>query len=55
MNSIAQKNLDRLATLGEAAPPRTASQKLSPQMFIEETGKTGVTTLVRANDEALRA
>ena len=52
MNSIARKNLDRLATLGEAAPPRTASQKLSPQMFIEETGKTGVTTLVRANDEA---
>src|SRR2546427_5572754 len=51
VNSIARKNLDRLATLGDAAPPRTASQKLSPQMFIEETGKTGITTLVRPNQE----
>jgi hypothetical protein len=51
VNSIARKNLDRLATLGDTAPPRTASQKLSPQMFIEETGKTGVTTLIRLNEE----
>ncbi len=49
LNSIAQKNLTRLSTLGEAAPPRTASQKLSPQMFIEETGKTGITTLTKAD------
>ncbi|MGH8246874.1 MAG: tetratricopeptide repeat protein [Gammaproteobacteria bacterium] len=49
VNSIARKNLDRLATLGETAPPRAASQKLSPQMFIEETGKTGVTVLRRPN------
>ncbi len=48
LNTIARKNLARLETLGEeAAPPRVASQKLSPQMFIEETGKTGITTLVR--------
>src|SRR3972149_4881663 len=47
LNTIARKNLARLATLGEEAPPRAATQKLSPQMFIEETGKTGVTTLVR--------
>ncbi len=47
LNSIARKNLARLATLGETAPPRPAAQKLSPQMFIEETGKTGVTLLVR--------
>lgn len=51
LNSIARKNLTRLSTLGEAAPPRAASQKLSPQMFIEETGKTGVTTLLRPNTE----
>ncbi len=51
LNSIARKNLDRLATLGETAPPRAASQKLSPQMFIEETGKTGVTTLMRPNTQ----
>ena len=50
LNSIAQKNLTRLASLGDQeASPRPASQKLSPQMFIEETGKTGVTVLVRPN------
>src|SRR3989304_527756 len=49
LNSIARKTLSRLATLGEAAPPRAASQKLSPQMFIEEMGKTGVTVLSRPN------
>jgi hypothetical protein len=55
LNSIARKNLTRLASLGEAAPPRPAAQKLSPQMFIEETGKTGITTLARADmDVALR-
>jgi len=47
LNSIARKNLSRLATLGEGAPPRVASQKLSPQMLIEEMGKTGVTSLMR--------
>jgi hypothetical protein len=50
LNSIARKNLDRLASLGEQeSTPRAASQKLSPQMFIEETGKTGITVLVRPN------
>jgi tetratricopeptide (TPR) repeat protein len=50
LNAIARKNLTRLASLGEEeAAPRPASQKLSPQMFIEETGKTGITVLVRPN------
>ena len=49
LNAIARKNLSRLATLGEEATPRPATQKLSPHMFIEETGKTGVTTLLRPN------
>lgn len=50
LNSIAQKNLNRLASLGDQeAAPRPAGQKLSPQMFIEETGKTGITVLVRPN------
>jgi len=49
LNSIARKNLTRLASLGETAPPRASGQKLSPQMFIEEMGKTGITTLVRPN------
>jgi hypothetical protein len=52
LNSIARKNLTRLASLSEEeAAPRPASQKLSPQMFIEETGKTGITVLVRPNME----
>jgi hypothetical protein len=50
LNSIARKNLDRLASLGDQeSAPRPAGQKLSPQMFIEETGKTGITVLVRPN------
>jgi len=51
LNAIASKNLSRLATLGKEATPRPATQKLSPQMFIEETGKTGITTLLRPNME----
>lgn len=51
LNAIARKNLSRLATLGEEAAPRPATQKLSPHMFIEETGKTGVTNLLRPNME----
>jgi tetratricopeptide (TPR) repeat protein len=51
LNTIARKNLSRLATLGEEAAPRPPTQKLSPQMFIEETGKTGVTVLLRPNME----
>ena len=55
-NSIAQKNLARLSSLGDAAAPRAeAGTKLSPQLFISETGKTGVTALVRpAVDVAAR-
>ncbi len=49
LNSIASKNISRLASLGEEVAPRQATQKLSPQMFIEEMGKTGVTTLLRPN------
>jgi len=58
LNLIARKNLSRLATLGKdkAAAPKgkakkAAGQKLSPQMFIEETGKTGTTVLVAPNME----
>lgn len=53
LNTIARKNLSRLATLGEEDTPRVGTQKLSPQMFIEEMGKTGITTLVRPNMEAV--
>ncbi|MEO5951865.1 MAG: tetratricopeptide repeat protein [Chloroflexia bacterium] len=57
-NMIAKKNVDRLAHLADKAPeptrlPQAASQartgeigRINPTMFIEETGKTGVTNLV---------
>ena len=52
LNSIAQKNLTRLATLGEGATVQAeGGQKLSPQMFISETGKTGITVLTRPATE----
>jgi hypothetical protein len=50
---IAQKNMQRLAPLVQqgatiAAPARTTSsgEPIRPQTFIEETGKTGLTTLL---------
>lgn len=50
VNAIARKNLARLETLGGGKTKRRpGAQKISPQMFIEETGKTGVTVLVRPN------
>ena len=44
-NIIAQKNLHRLAYLGEGAGEEDDSDHVEPQHFIEETGKTGVVTL----------
>jgi tetratricopeptide (TPR) repeat protein len=53
-NAIARKNLARLATLSEEAPAHPEpKQQLDPQLFIEETGKTGVTTLHRVDQEVL--
>jgi hypothetical protein len=57
LNGIARKNLNRLATLtdkkGKAkARAKSSNQKLSPEMFIEETGKTGVTALLRPDMDA---
>ena len=45
-NTIAKKNLARLSTLKvEEAPP--SGEKVDPRMFIAETGKTGVMSLLR--------
>lgn len=46
-NTIARKNLDRLALL-EESPVQThaGSGRIDPQLFIDEAGKTGVTELV---------
>ena len=45
-NAIAKKNVARLSVLKETQAPPTAGQdKVDPRIFIEETGKTGITTL----------
>lgn len=54
-NAIARKNLQRLEGLGErVTAPAEGREKVDPDLFIEEVGKTGVTTLVRPNREALK-
>jgi tetratricopeptide (TPR) repeat protein len=46
-NMIARKNLDRLSQLSdEVAPEGHTTEKVDPKLFIEEIGKTGVTSLV---------
>ena len=46
-NTIAKKNLDRLSLLQEI-PVQThaGSERIDPRLFIEETGKTGMTELI---------
>lgn len=51
-NSIARKQLDRLQTLKAKAEPDKA-QQVDASLFIEEMGKTGVTTLRPANIKLL--
>ena len=46
-NTIARKNLDRLALLEESSVRvHLGMGRIDPQLFIEETGKTGVTELL---------
>ena len=46
-NTIAQKNLDRLALLEQTPSPRPNSKKVvAPNLFIEESGKAGVVSLI---------
>jgi len=54
-NSIARRNLSRIHLLeaeGGKAGSAPRARKLPPEMFIEETGKTCITTPVRPNREA---
>src|SRR5579859_6698119 len=50
-NTIARRNLDRLTILANSTPTGTAPrrdvhEKINPHLFIEETGKTGTSSLV---------
>jgi tetratricopeptide (TPR) repeat protein len=52
-NQIARRNLERLkAAAGAAAPAAPqAAPRVSPQIFLEETGKTGTTTIAGVSPE----
>lgn len=63
-NIIAKKNVDRLAHLADKAPEPTRlpqatpngerePARINPTMFIEETGKTGVTSLINLGQPEL--
>ncbi len=53
-NTIAKKNLERLGLLRAGARGRAQHARVPPQFFIEETGKTGIISLVEtAPKEAL--
>jgi tetratricopeptide (TPR) repeat protein len=52
-NSIARKNLTRLATLSDSAPAPAPAEKVDPHLFVEETGKSGVTVLQQPASVAL--
>jgi hypothetical protein len=45
-NAIARKNLGRLLQLGDEAPRGNLKSGTTPDAFIEESGKTGVTSLI---------
>ncbi|HLX39720.1 MAG TPA: tetratricopeptide repeat protein [Ktedonobacteraceae bacterium] len=46
-NTIAKKNLDRLALLQEeSTKTHIGAERIDPRLFIEETGKTGTTELI---------
>ncbi len=47
-NNIARKNLERISSFGdeETTDGRHAAERIDPRLFIEETGKTGFTSLV---------
>jgi hypothetical protein len=55
LNNIAQKNLARLRTLTVEAEEAAARAKVDPRFFIAETGKTGVTSLVRLGSREIIA
>lgn len=52
-NTIAKKNLERLAKLGESAGAPVTPKTVDPQLFIEEIGKSGQTVLQHTDPNVL--
>lgn len=51
-NTIARRNLDRLATMKDSAMAAAAPSQLDTRLFIEESGKAAVAILQAVNEEA---
>src|SRR5581483_10981937 len=55
-NTIAKKNLERLASLQETTVQAPAGvDRIDPRLFIEETGKTGMTELINLGSPSVLA
>jgi tetratricopeptide (TPR) repeat protein len=55
-NAIAKKNLNRLALLQEEpAQAPSGNDRIDPRLFIEETGKTGITELINLGQSSVLA
>ena len=54
-NSIAKRNLNRLQRLPETNGNATEARKIRPQLFIEESGKSGITHLIQTAGERVLA
>lgn len=51
MNTIAKRNLDRLAGMSDSAAAASASSQLDTRLFIEETGKSTVASVLAVEAE----
>src|SRR5215469_1695922 len=55
-NTIARKNLNRLALLQEEpVQVQSGTERIDPRLFIEETGKTGMTDLINLGPSSVLA
>src|SRR5215470_19686199 len=55
-NTIAKKNLERLSLLQEEPlQVLSGAERIDPQLFIEETGKTGITELINLASSSVLA
>jgi tetratricopeptide (TPR) repeat protein len=52
-NGIARRNLTRLAALNDSAVAPPPAAKVNPNLFVEETGKSGVSVLQQPSSTAL--
>ncbi len=52
-NQIAKKNLERIKALAKSGGAETEAAQADPSLFIEEIGKTALTSLERLNADAL--